>query len=138
MLDRTNEKRALHRDTNPVTWSDELAEYAQRYADSFSCSSTSIAHSGGPYGENLAYGYTAAGAVDAWYNEISDYDYSNPGFSDSTGHFTQLVWASTTQVGCGYKDCSRDGWGLYIACEYSPRGNIINDGYFAANVRPTI
>ena len=36
----------------------------------------------GPHGENLAAGYpSASAAVDAWYGEISDYDFSNPGFS---------------------------------------------------------
>lgn len=29
-------------------------------------------------------------AVQAWYDEVSDYDYSNPTFSGSTGHFTAV------------------------------------------------
>ena len=28
--------------------------------------------------------------VDSWYSEISNYNYSQPGFSSSTGHFTQV------------------------------------------------
>lgn len=28
--------------------------------------------------------------VDSWYNEINSYNYSQPGFSSSTGHFTQV------------------------------------------------
>ena len=32
-------------------------------------------------------------AVDNWYEEISNYDYSRPGFSAATGHFTQVnLW----------------------------------------------
>ena len=28
--------------------------------------------------------------VDSWYGEIKHYDYSRPGFSSATGHFTQV------------------------------------------------
>ena len=49
-------------------------------------------------GENIygssAFAITSAGlsnAVDAWYGEVSSYNFSKPGFSSSTGHFTQ-VW----------------------------------------------
>jgi hypothetical protein len=34
------------------------------------------------------------------------YNFNNPGFSAATGHFTQIVWASTTNVGFGL------AWGL--------------------------
>ena len=31
--------------------------------------------------------------VDNWYEEIRNYDYSKPGFSAATGHFTQVnLW----------------------------------------------
>ena len=36
----------------------------------------------GPFGENLASGYSDVKAsVDAWYNEISQYNFANGGFS---------------------------------------------------------
>ena len=62
-------------------------------------------HSGGEVGENIAMGgYLGPGAgkdaVSRWYNEVGQYDYRNPGFSLQTGHFTQVVWASTTELGC--------------------------------------
>ncbi|KAI0461682.1 hypothetical protein LJB42_004755 [Komagataella kurtzmanii] len=134
LLDTHNDKRALH-GVPDLTWSTELADYAQGYADSYTCGS-SLAHTGGPYGENLASGYSPAGSVEAWYNEISDYDFSNPGYSAGTGHFTQVVWKSTTQLGCGYKECSTDRY--YIICEYAPRGNIVSAGYFEDNVLPPV
>lgn len=132
ILNEHNVKRALHEDTPALSWSDTLATYAQNYANNYDCSGT-LTHSGGPYGENLALGYDAAGAVDAWYNEISEYNWSDPGYSSSTGHFTQVVWKSTTELGCGIKACG-GAWGSYVICSYNPAGNYI--GEFAENVEP--
>lgn len=130
VLSEHNIKRALHEDTPSLTWSDELASYAQAYADEYDCSGT-LTHSGGAYGENLALGYSPAKAVDAWYNEIDSYDFSSPGYSSSTGHFTQLVWKSSTELGCGFKTCGNE-WGTYVICSYNPAGNVL--GEFSENV----
>lgn len=132
LLSAHNNKRALHKDTPSLTWSTELETYAQNYADQYDCSGT-LVHSGGPYGENLALGYGIEGAVDAWYSEIKYYNYNNPGFSEDTGHFTQLVWKSSTEVGCGVKSCG-GVWGDYVVCSYNPAGNVI--GEFPENVMP--
>ena len=32
--------------------------------------------------------------------QVCQYDYNAPGFSEATGHFTQLVWASSSAIGC--------------------------------------
>lgn len=45
-------------------------------------------------------------AVDAWGLEREQYNWAKPGFSEATGHFTQLVWSNTTSVGCGRTDCA--------------------------------
>lgn len=37
-------------------------------------------------------------AVEMWYGEIKDYDYSNPGFSAGTGHFTQVCTGGPLQT----------------------------------------
>jgi hypothetical protein len=86
---------------------------------------------GGPTGENLAAGYANASAsIDAWGLERESYNFNSPGFSEQTGHFTQLVWKSTTSVGCGRVDCNGSGGtpGWYVVCEYWPAGNIILNG----------
>jgi hypothetical protein len=115
----------------PLTWSAELAASAQQWA-----SNCSIAHGPRPknkVGENLAWGYqrTAQSVVDAWYKEVKDYSYGSPGFRSSTGHFTQVVWKGTTQVGCGVATCL---WGSlrFWVCRYTPQGNWA--GQFPANV----
>ncbi|ORY95872.1 CAP domain-containing protein, partial [Syncephalastrum racemosum] len=74
-LDQHNMYRKKH-SAAPLVWDAKLAEYAQKWSDG-----CDFKHSGGPYGE-LASGvqeYTKA--VDMWYNEVKDYDYSKPGFS---------------------------------------------------------
>lgn len=60
--------------------------------------------------------------------------------STATGHFTQLVWKNTTQVGCSRKECNAgqqgghgDAPGWYVVCEYAPAGNVI--GAFVDNVQ---
>ncbi|CAL9731715.1 protein Pry1p [Monosporozyma unispora] len=134
LLNAHNNKRALHQNTPSLTWSSELEAYAQNYANGYDCSGNLI-HSGGPYGENLALGYGVEGAVEAWYGEISDYDFSNPGFSENAGHFTQLIWKSSTEVGCAIKSCG-GSWGDYVICSYNPAGNVI--GEFPENVLPLV
>jgi hypothetical protein len=95
---------------------------------------------GGPTGENLAAGYAnASAAVDAWGLEREHYDWNQPGFSEATGHFTQVVWSNTTTVGCGRKACNGDGGtpGYYVVCEYYPPGNVEGDNnqFFVDNVK---
>lgn len=122
ILKAHNEKRAEH-NVADLSWDSTVYQYAQDYADQYDCSG-SLTHSGGKYGENLAVGYdTAAKAVEAWYEEGNNYDYSS---SSSFDHFTQIIWKDTTKLGCAYKDCSSTG--KYIVCSYDPAGNVIGEG----------
>jgi uncharacterized protein YkwD len=111
-----------------LSWSAEVAASAQQWADG-----CSMSHSGGGNGENIAMGtdVSAQAAVDMWYGEAGAYDFSAPGFSGSTGHFTQVIWKGTTQLGCGVATCQGQ---TFWVCQYSPPGNY--DGEFPANVSP--
>lgn len=75
-------------------------------------------------------------ATDSWYNEIKSYDWNNQGFTQDTGHFTQLVWRSTTTVGFGAA-IGYDGslYCIYVVGRYSPPGNY--EGQFEDNVYPS-
>ena len=80
---------------------------------------------------------TPTSAIDAWANEESDYNYQTTGFSEQTGHFTQLVWQNTRRVGCGAVWCGdkkgdNGAFHWFMVCEYMPRGNVI--GRFQQNV----
>jgi len=136
-LQAHNTYRALH-GVPPVTWSAAVAASAQAWADT--CPS---GHTPPPrvYGENMAFASPASynpGAstiVQWWYSEEPEYDYSNPGFSSDTGHFTQVVWKGTTEIGCGFKSGCTTSLGANVwVCQYNPPGNHI--GYFAGNVFP--
>jgi uncharacterized protein YkwD len=120
ILNSTNTYRAEY-NASAVSWNTTLANFAAHYLETSNCV---FAHSGGPYGENLAEGYAnATASVEAWGNEAAKYNFNNPGFSETTGHFTQLVWQNTTDTGCACRLCGRKGW--YVVCEYWPRGNVI-------------
>ncbi|KAG0662439.1 hypothetical protein C6P45_001092 [Maudiozyma exigua] len=132
VLDEHNRLRALHVDTPPLVWNDVVAGFAQDWAAQYDCSGI-LTHSEKPYGENLAIGYTAIDAIDTWYNEIRFYNYSNPGYSEIVGHFTQMVWKDSSRLGCAIRDCHNE-WTTYFVCEYDPPGNYI--GYFGQEVMP--
>ncbi|KAI8641479.1 CAP domain-containing protein [Parasitella parasitica] len=133
ILNTHNAFRADH-GAPALAWSQELADFAYDWA-----SKCSIAHSQANYGENIA-GRTKdwTQTVKAWYSEVSNYDYSKPGFSANSGHFTQVVWKNTKTVGCGAAYCDNIK-GVYYVCEYLPRGNVIYGGsdsavFFRTNV----
>jgi len=67
-------------------------------------------------------------SVDAWGSERTKYNWDSPGFSEATGHFTQVVWKASKSVGCAVTACDGKGSpsspGMYVTCEYYPVGNM--------------
>lgn len=131
-----NKYRAKHC-APPLTWSPKLAQIAQSWANTMKKNNCAFEHSGNEtVGENLAGG--TAGALDTeatvamWYDEVKLYKFGSGGFSMNTGHFTQLVWTDTRQVGCGHVTCN--GMELYV-CNYDPPGNW--EGQYREHVLPT-
>ena len=84
----------------------EVTAIAQKYAE-YLAANNLFQHSGNKYkgdnlGENIYFGtyISPEGMTDAWYNEIADYDFREPGGNFSqTGHFTQVVWKDTKECG---------------------------------------
>ena len=87
------------------------------------------------YGENLYWVKgkepTCEDAVTAWYREILKYDFEKPRFSHDTGHFTQVVWRNTTQIGCAASQSPKTKK-IYIVCNYYYPGNVLK--HFKENV----
>jgi pathogenesis-related protein 1 len=123
-VDAHNRYRAKHC-APPLAWSKKLADVAQKWANTLRDKGCIFGHSpGAKYGENLAAGTQGAldpeSTVGMWYDEIRLYKFPGGGFSMETGHFTQIVWRSTREVGCGHVTCK--GNDIYV-CNYDPPGN---------------
>lgn len=110
-------------------WDDELAMVAQKWA-----SNCKWGHDKGKQrsipgrmvvGQNLALGHrNFTRAIRAWYNEVNLYTYGEPdrkrGYK-KIGHYTQVVWATSNLVGCGYAKCNETK--NHYVCNYGPAGN---------------
>jgi pathogenesis-related protein 1 len=136
-----------------LTWSNELAAYAQEWADNLATTTCLPKHRTGAelqakgYGENWAFftsfgstpSDTAKTAVGLWASEKECWTYGTFWESekcdvacyqakgtDGCGHYTQIVWRESTQVGCGLATCSSSGQlnSIWI-CNYAPAGNFI-------------
>jgi hypothetical protein len=57
--------------------------------------------------------------------------------ASESGHYTQLVWATTRKVGCGYTAYTKDTTyrRLYV-CNYLTAGNLLNSPVYLAGSRP--
>jgi len=135
LVDAHNRVRAAHC-APPLRWSGKLAASAQKWANTLRDRGCALGHSGGPHGENLAAGTSgtldASAVVGMWYDEVKHYAFRTGGFSMKTGHFTQVVWRATAEVGCGVSQCN--GLDVWI-CQYDPPGNV--EGQYRENVLPT-
>ena len=135
IVKRHNALRKKH-GAPPVKWNSKIAEVAQAWAQTNAAAGRMFHSKGGKYGENIYWisGGMPSGksVVDAWYSEIQFYDYKKPGFSSKTGHFTQVIWKSSKEIGAGWAR-SADG-GLFVVCSYDPPGNY--KGKFPRNVEP--
>ncbi len=115
----------------PLRWSDHLAANAQQWADHLA-EIGQLEHSGP--GQNLAMAASGTQSltqlVDLWGGEQAYF--SNGNFPDisttgnwvDVGHYSQLVWKATTEVGCGF--ASSNGVD-FLVCDYDPPGNVMGE-----------
>ncbi|XP_055611020.1 uncharacterized protein LOC129757751 [Uranotaenia lowii] len=137
LLSEHNRLRAFH-SAGPLRWNPTISKWAQQWAQEIAKRNKLEHRPNNKYGENLyaVFGTTtisAAQVVRSWYQEKKDFTYGrDPGAEFSkVGHFTQLVWKSTKEVGCG---AAVNGKNVYVVCNYSPPGNY--RGQYARNVSP--
>jgi hypothetical protein len=134
----------------PLVWSDKLAADSQTWAEHLATLNKAVHATDaerGPFGETLAVwthgcglsslvppldytkgvcpGDTLRTMVMSWVNEKTLY---HGEILTSTnfliwGHYTQVVWRTTTEIGCGMATGSNGN--DYLVCQYTPPGNII-------------
>lgn len=118
----------------PLQWSERLAASAQRWADHLA-SVGRLEHSGS--GQNLAIAASGSQSltqlVDLWGNERA---YFRNGFFPAisatgnwvnVGHYSQIVWRMTAEVGCGFGRANRND---VLVCNYNPPGNVTGERAF--------
>ena len=124
-----------------LTWSDKLADSAQAWVETLKkdqACKMAHSHSAG-IGENLFWAspmtyssgkvevqdVSPTNATTSWGSEKEDYTYASntcaPG--KVCGHYTQVVWNTSTEVGCGKAICSDKS--QVMACQYTPAGNYV-------------
>jgi pathogenesis-related protein 1 len=131
MLAAHNEIRARV-EVPPLRWSDRLAARAQDWA-SHLLQERQFYHRPHPaFGENLfeisGGRATPADVVGDWASESRDYSYRANACNGVCGHYTQVVWSSTREVGCAVardsgRETSREVW----VCNYDPPGNWVGE-----------
>lgn len=122
-----------------LTWSTTLAAYAQQWADYLAQKNNGeIKHrdecgqNGQTYGENIFWGSSSAvyppiQASYSWYEEKKNYRYGkiNGSSSHNTGHYTQMIWKATRQMGAGVAICNNGA--IIVVANYYPAGNVIGE-----------
>lgn len=136
MVNFHNAKRA-EVGNGKVIWSPIVAQFAQQRADTIA-KTKKFAHlpqGQNPYGENLAQGggggYSVVTACEDWYSEKAKMPKNARTmtinlFNQGVGHYTQMIWKGTTQIGAGIAQYQQGGftWTVVVCC-YNPAGNVI-------------
>lgn len=127
------ERSQLH--MQPLRWSAKLANEAQRWADTLA-SQGEFAHSTDrdDTGENLWMGTSGRFGADQMIGSfLAEKRYFRPGkFPDvstdgnwaDVGHYSQIIWPGTQEVGCALaKGKDND----VLVCRYWPAGNVFGE-----------
>lgn len=137
----THNKFRKRHGLSSLRWSNELASYAQEWANTLkNTNACRMRHrANNPYGENLSWAsavswsdgkrsiqqVTSKDIVNDWGNEDKWYNYQRNSCQQGRqcGHYTQMVWKDTTEVGCAVAIC-KDLSQVWV-CNYNPPGNYV-------------
>lgn len=139
LLTAHNEERAGLQ-LAPLRWNAHMAADAGRWADTLA-SSGQIRHANGGsrsgQGENLwigtAGGFAPEAMVASWASEKAHFrrgrfpQVSTTGNWADVGHYTQMVWGSTDEVGCAVR---RGAAADVLVCRYRTPGNVSGQAPF--------
>lgn len=138
-LAETNRLRKLH-GAEPLKLNQDLVDMAQNYANKLAAAGkfehsknrNLKGHEGEWVGENIYWmgssdeaQYSTGSMTQNWYDEIKDYDFKTGKSKNGrmVGHFTQVVWKATKEVGFGV---GFNGGQLIGVGNYYPGGNFNN------------
>jgi len=124
----------------PLAWNDDLAAAARDHA-AMLARIGALRHADQPpveaQGENLWAGTRGAYAyremVAAWAEESANFvnaptpRFSRTGQWQDVGHYAQIVWRDTREVGCATASDPRED---YLVCRYRPAGNVVGRAAF--------
>nr|XP_033791826.1 cysteine-rich venom protein tigrin-like [Geotrypetes seraphini] len=92
-------------------------------------------------GENLYMSQAAepwTNIIQSWYREGANFEYGKGSINGkATGHYTQVVWYRSNEIGCAFAHCPTSKYNHYYVCQYFPAGNveqIINTPYKKGNL----
>lgn len=117
----------------PLTWSSRLADVARQWAESLIATGKFSHRPKNSYGENIfeIRGGKASPSevVGDWVSEAKDYDPAGNRCRRGAvcGHYTQVIWRDTRQVGCA---SARKGRREVWVCNYDPPGNWVGQRPF--------
>ncbi|MED6216342.1 hypothetical protein PIB30_006986 [Stylosanthes scabra] len=115
----------------PLKWDPNLVEQAQHFLNKHKVDcmkGVPLAHVS--IGRNIALkrgskSFTGFDAVKMWVIQGKHYDHiSNSCVGGECRGYTQVVWKTTTHVGCARVTCDNDA-GTIVCCDYEPPGNIL-------------
>ncbi|MDE2403804.1 MAG: SCP-like extracellular [Sphingomonadales bacterium] len=121
----------------PLRWNPALVSSAQRWADHLAATARfehAPENRAAPEGENLWEGtrgyFPPEAMVNAWAREKKYFkpgvfpDNSVTGRVEDVGHYTQMVWRDTTEVGCAKASNATVD---VLVCRYASAGNYIGE-----------
>jgi Cysteine-rich secretory protein family len=116
----------------PLKWNEELAQHATQYAQELARTGQLVhapREGRGTERENLQkglIGWSPERMIQDWAKEKGNFapgnfpDVARDGNWLNVAHYTQMIWPTTTDIGCGYAPGGGFNW---LVCRYNPGGN---------------
>jgi pathogenesis-related protein 1 len=119
-----------------LTWSEQLVHVSKNWAEYLKSYGCAAFHSNNGLGENIFQSTariwqdgrrefvprSTQEVAEKWGREMQYYNHAENSCSGECGHYTQIIWKDTQEMGCAVSVC--DDQGQIWVCSYFPAGNI--------------